>query len=121
MRQAYHKKILLIWIKYGPSLMALTCCLKIFLWTHVTYIDTGIIIMNIINLILNILIVFMLYCSGVYFGYCWKHKSLCRLAMWGYIYYPLFIIFEVPNNELYALTAFYVIYVVIIQMIYNKL
>lgn len=115
------KKLILTSIKYGPSIMVLTCCFKILILSlSDTIIGPEEIIVNIINVILNILLTIMFYIMGKYFGYCWKHRSLCRTALYGYIGYILLIILNINNILVTQICLVYVMIVIIMTIIYSK-
>lgn len=118
----YIKKVFLLCVKYGPSIMALTCCLKLFfdskdlsgssIWEDMTHI---------INLILDYFIIGMFYIAGKCFNFCWKHESLCRIAAWGYLYYTLFLSLNTKQEIMVILTSWYLIFTIVITLLYKKL
>lgn len=115
------KSILVLGIKYAPSILALTCSAKIFFLslndTPRSVWEAGV---NWINCILNIAALFVFYCMGKYFAFCWKHTSLCRVAMWGYIYYAVFLLFGIPMETLKPLSLLYMIMVIALTSIYSE-
>lgn len=116
------KKLYLIGIKYGPSIMALTCCLKLFC-ESIDGASTSSYenITHSINIILNLFIIGMFYITGIYFHYCWKHQSLCRIATWGYVFYTFFIIFKPSQEITLVLTSWYLIFTFIVTLGYKKI
>jgi len=112
------KRIFLTGIKYGPSMMALTCCIKIHLLSN-QITESNEQIVHYINLFMDLGYLGMFYIAGKYFNYCWKHQSLCRIAMWGYIYYFIFEICNTPHVIIHPLAIWYVIFVVIITILYK--
>lgn len=122
MKSSIYKKLFLLGIKYGPSIMALTCCLKIHLLAHdPTLTHQCEYVVHWINWVLNLFFLGMFYTAGKYFHYCWKHQSLCRITLAGYIYYPIFLILQVPNEEIRYITWWYVFFVSIVTLLYKKL
>lgn len=115
------KDILVLTIKYAPSVLALTCSAKIF---FLTMNDTARSIwelgVNWVNWILNFAMLFAFYCMGKYFGFCWKHASLCRVAFWGYVYYAVFLLFGIPIETLKPLSILYVVMVITLTLIYKE-
>lgn len=118
----FHKGIGLFAIKYAPSVLALTCSIKIFLWvlskSGGDYFSYS---LNWINWGLNILCLLAFYSLGKAFGYCWKHRSLCRVAMWGYIYYGVFLLSNAPKSEVVNITIFYVCVVAFCTILYREI
>lgn len=116
------KKLYLIGIKYGPSIMALTCCLKLF-FEAIDGTSTGMYedITHGINIVLNFFVIGMFYITGKYFHYCWKHQSLCRIAIWGYVFYTFILIFKPQQEMTIILTTWYLIFTIITTLGYKKI
>lgn len=112
------KQLLLLAVKYVPAIMALTCCFKIFLFEYTGDKPN---IINWINVLLNIFIVLIFYLEGVVFRFCWKHRSLCRTALWGYVFYIGFMIFDPPGWFTIPLCIFYIILVIIMSITYEHI
>lgn len=116
------KKSYLLGIKYGPSIMALTCCLKLF-FESVGGITTGIYedIIHYINVILCWFIIWLFYITGLYFNFCWKHQSLCRITAWGYLFYLMFLISKPSQLITIILTSWFLIFTLLVTLSYKKL
>ena len=116
------KTLYLLGIKYGPSIMALTCCLKLFC-ESIDGASTSLYedMTHSINLILDFFIIGMFYITGRYFHYCWKHQSLCRIATWGYIFYTFFLIFKPSQEITLILTSWYLIFTFIVTLGYKNI
>ena len=109
-------------IKYMPSILALTCSVKIMLLTSSPVEkDAWLYAVNWINWVLSLIVLGAFYCLGKCFGYCWKHQSLCRLTMWGYLYYAFFLVVQVPKSETLPLAYMYVAAVMIYTILYKEL
>ena len=118
---AQDKKIGLNCIKYAPTVLALTCSVKILLLTmSQAEKDVCLYAVNYINLALNIAILLAVFILGRCFGYCWKHRSLCRVTFWGYLYYGYFLVARVPKEDVFGITIFYVVAVVIFTLLYRE-
>lgn len=113
----------LIFIKYLPAILAITCSVKILiLSTHdLNQYCYSVLCVNLINVILELFIVGGIYVLGKTLNFCWKHRSLCRTATWGYIYYIIFILFKVQAIYIIPLTIFYVCLVIIMVICYNEI
>lgn len=115
------KRVFLIGIKYGPSIMAITCCLKIHLLSHSIHKDNFELSVNVINWLLNLFFLGMFYIAGKYFHYCWKHQSLCRIALWGYVYYIVFIVLKTPHEVIHPLSLWYLCFVIVTTISYKSI
>ena len=94
----FYKKIGLIFIKYGPFLVALTCAIKIWLF----YLGlTG--IAKCVNVVITFLITLCIYSLGRYLSYCYIHRVLCNFTLYGAFYYIIYLIFDIPYNNIYTL------------------
>lgn len=116
-----YKKITLLSIKYGPSIVALTCSIKIFLITYSVPGDTFSYTVSLINLLIFVLLIGVLYCEGKFFHYCWKHRSLCRVALWGCIFYLDLLLCLPPPEEVRAITILYLIGTICITIWYKNI
>lgn len=76
---------------------------------------------NWINLALSLVVLAAFYCLGKAFGYCWKHRSLCRITFWGLMFYAFFLIVRVPKDEVLPLTYMYVLIVIIFTLLYREI
>lgn len=120
--KAICRRITLIAIKYAPVVLSITTSLKIFLICLDDEFDTAYSIsVNWINLLLNVAILSVFYAMGRYFGYCWKHRSLCRTCMFGYAFYAMCMITRPPKTEALPLAVIYVIVVLTMACLYKKL
>lgn len=111
------KKSFLTCIKYGPPILAITCCIKLYLIPF----GHEIILLHIVNVILNLYLIFMFFIAGKYFRYCWKHRSLCRITLGGILYCTAFMIFDTPNKEITPLVIFYIIFVLLTTISYRSI
>lgn len=111
------KKSFLACIKYGPPILAITCCIKLYLIPF----GHEIILLHIVNVLLNLYLIFMFFIAGKYFRYCWKHRSLCRITLGGILYCAAFMIFDTPNKEITPLVIFYIIFVLLITISYRSI
>lgn len=116
------KRIYLLGIKYGPSVMALTCCFKLF-FDSIDNSSSNIYedIVHFINLLLNYFVIGMFYITGKYFHYCWKHQSLCYVAAWGYLFYFFFLIIKPCEDIIGILALWYLIFTLVITISYKSL
>ena len=116
------KRLYLIGIKYGPSIMALTCCFKLF-FDSIDNTPTNIYeyVVHAINLVLALFIIGMFYITGLYFHYCWKHQSLCRITAWGYIFYFFFLITKSPQDITIILTSWYLLFTLLVTLTYKSI
>lgn len=122
MQKESYRKMVLLGIKYAPTALALTCAVKICLLTQNDIEKNGWLwAVNGINLIANMTALLFFYCCGKYFGYCWKHSSLCRLAMWGYIYYGAFALLKSEHDLIEPITVFYALMVIVLTLCYKEL
>ena len=121
MKNETYKTIIVQAIKYAPTVLALTCSVKIWMLTmHDGDKDAWLYGVNWINWVLQVVTVGVFYCMGRYFGFCWKHRSLCRLALWGCIYYATFLISGVAKTDIRPLTMAYVILVLGVALMYKE-
>jgi len=121
MQKNLYRKLSLLFIKYTPGIMALSCSLKIFiLGLGISKLFTTNIIVNIINLTIDVFIVLGVYFLGKTFNYCWKHQSLCRAALIGYLNYGIFIIFKPSSGVFLLLTVAYVALILIMGAVYYE-
>ena len=122
MTHLLYKRLGLLSIKYMPSILALVCSVKIMLLTASDiYKDTYMYVVHWINWFFSLTVLAGIYCLGRALGYCWKHQSLCRLTLWGFIYYAYFLVMQVPKSETRPLTYIYVAAVLIYTMLYKEL
>lgn len=116
------KRIVLLTIKYAPAFLSLTCSVKILLLTagetDKTVLEWAV---NWINWVMNVLAVLFFCCCGRYLGYCWKHRSLCRTALWGLMYYASFLLFQPPHEAMLPIVIMYMITVVVMTILYKEL
>lgn len=104
-----------------PSVMAITCSLKIWLLCSSEVVkDTWCYTVNWINCILNLIALLIVYSLGRSFGYCWKHRSLCRIALWGYLWYAWFLLIRVDRAEVLGTAILYVLIVLVVTAFYAK-
>lgn len=118
MNALQYKKLILLAIKYGPSTLCLTGCTKILLLSYASTKNIQEIIVNWINVGIDLVLLGFLYVAGRYFNYCWKHHSLCRLALWGYIYYMSFLALNAPKELVRPITIWYVIFTLVVTLSY---
>lgn len=116
MTKLTYKRLALLFVKYSPALMAIVCSIKLFVYYlgHYT-------IVHYINVFLNIFIVGGIYTLGRTFGYCWKHRSLCRTAFWGYVVYAVALAAGVSDKDLLIPAALYIILVLIMALLYRSI
>lgn len=120
-RKSLEKLISLIGIKYYPSLAAISCSAKIWLLCNSEATkDNFLYAVNWINCVLSAITLYVVYCLGVTFGYCWKHRSLCRIAWWGYAWYAWFLIIKVSKEDVLNTATLYVTVVLIITVFYRE-
>lgn len=101
------RKYGLIFLKYCPFILALTCVCKIWLfYLHNAFLA------KIVNVILNTTIVLGIYCLGRTLGYCQIHRFLSYFTLFGYFWYSVFLIFEIPYYNVYA-TSFLILYTIV--------
>lgn len=115
------KYILIQYIKYGPALLAITCGLKIHLSLYESHPHFGDIFIHWVNWLLNLSLLVMFYAAGKYFHFCWKHRSLCRIALYGYLFYATVLIFNLSNIYIDILSVTYMWLVLIISGLYSLL
>lgn len=122
MNQITLKKLYLLGIKYGPSIMAITCCFKLF-FDSIEGVSTGIYedIIHCINVLLDWFIIWLFYITGLYFNFCWKHQSLCKISAWGYLFYLIFLIVKPDQIITIILTSWFLIFTVIVTLSYKRL
>lgn len=117
MKNKFLKKAFLTCIKYGPAIIAITCCIKLYLIPF----GHELALLHIVNIVLNVYLIFMFYIAGKYLKYCWRHRSLCRISLWGIVYCTAFIIFDTPNEAATPLIIYYIIFVLIILIGYRSI
>ena len=113
---------MLIGIKYLPALFAIVTACKILLLNvhsieNMSYIEP----VHWLNLVLSTIGIGTTYCAGRCLGFCWKHRSLCRLAIYGIIFYIGVLIFAVPASAVTYICYAYMIFTTIIIVVYNEL
>lgn len=117
-----YRRLTILCIKYGPTLLAFSCAAKVWLICMAGGFDTAPLIkaVSYINLITSLLILMLFYAAGEVFNFCWKHKSLCRLTFIGYVYFFLALTFNFSScYEIKVLSIWYVAIVLIISLIYK--
>lgn len=116
------RSFFLIAIKYAPVILAITCAAKIFILSNNDSPKSAEeLLVNWINLALNAFFLIVFYSAGRYFHFCWKHKSLCRIAGWGYAYYAVFLLSGAPHDAVLPLTTFYLLLVLFLTPFYREL
>lgn len=103
-----------------PSVMVLSCCLKLLFLdlsnhTH----TTELLVVNSINLLLNFLITFWVFCLGKTFDFCWKHRLLCKLAYLGYFMFLIFMIFNINKVIVFPIILGYAILVIFVTTLFT--
>lgn len=88
MKEYVIKEYIIKAIKYGPVVLAISGASKILIFNFID-ITTPILIANTINIILNILCLWFISVLNVYFKYCNKIKTLCKLTKYGYWFYAI--------------------------------
>ena len=122
MKAEFDKTVLILGIKYAPSILAITCSAKILLLSLSTHAGSPYLYgVNWINWCLNVMALVVFYCMGEYFGFCWKHRSLCRIAGWGYAYYGSFLMFGVPPTTFRPVAVMYAVLVMVLTLIYKEI
>lgn len=120
MRFDNYKRWMIWGVKYGPSIQAFACSLKLFIISYrITECDPFEYTVHWINLILNLIFIWFVYCQGATLGYCWKHRSLCYNAAWGYAYYGAFLLFGTPGYVTRLLTVYYVLMTICMLVLYR--
>lgn len=115
-------KLILLSIKYAPSILALTCSVKIWMLTMCDHDKCQwLYLVNWINVVFNLIILGVVYVMGRFYGFCWKHRSLCRFALWGYIYYIFFLIDRTPKSFTMPLALMYVAIVLVFSALYKRI
>lgn len=89
-----YNKITLIFLKYLPVLLLFTCILK--LGFSLCEQSQAI---KITNVILNASIAIGLYAVSFSFNFCKTYKGLLSLALYGYLNYLLYLLFDVNFNN----------------------
>lgn len=74
-------------IKYGPIILALSCSIKIFIFSYINISTYLMLIASTINVFLNIMMLWFISCLNIYFGYCRAVKKLCKYTKYGYWYF----------------------------------
>ena len=120
--KALLRKITLLSIKYAPATLTLVYCAKIFLLSiNQDNRSKEEIIVNWINWGIGLLLTLFFYAIGKYFGYCWKHRSLCRTALWGLAYYFVFMVCDPPREAIMPIVWMYVTTVLVFTYLYREL
>ncbi len=115
------KNIFVLFVKYMPSILALTCAIKIWCLTMSDVQKDGwLYAVNYINVFYDMIGLGGIYCAGRFFGFCWKHRSLCRMALFGYLYYIAFLVFGVDRAEIRLISLVYMIGVIITTLMYAR-
>lgn len=109
-------------IKYGPAMMSLILALKILVVSY-DEVERSLIdkILGSLNCLLNLGYVGIFWVEGKTLGYCWKHQSLCKLSLWGLLFYFLILINDVSRDLLNSLAIIYFIAVLCILILYRVL
>ena len=121
MNKDVYKRIMLIGIKYLPALFALITACKILLLNvnsieNMSYIEP----VHWLNLLLSAIGIGTTYCAGRCLGFCWKHRSLCRIAIYGMIFYIGVLIFAVPASAVSYVCYAYMIITIITVLLYGE-
>lgn len=111
-----NKKLVLLAVKYVPAIMALTCCCKMLIFECIEARPN---IINWINVLLNMFIVCVFYIEGIVFQFCSKHRNLCKIALLGYVFYILFMIFNPSPWITVPLCLVYIKFVIIMLIMYE--
>lgn len=80
-----YKHLTLLAVKYGPTLMALSCSIKCRLLGLPDTPER--LVVNLINVVLDLALLGVFWIEGKAMGFCWKHEFICRLALYGYLYF----------------------------------
>lgn len=112
---------MLIGIKYLPALFALITACKILLLNvnsieNMSYVEP----VHWLNLLLSAIGIGTTYCAGRCSGFCWKHRSLCRMAIYGMIFYIIVLIFAVPASAVSYICYAYMIITIITVLLYGE-
>lgn len=122
MVKAVYRHLGLMAVKYAPSVLALTCSVKILLnCLSSAEKDAYLLAINWVNSILSLFILGAVYVLGKCYGYCWKHRSLCKMALWGYVYYIFFLTFQIPRDEVLYISILYVAFVIASTLLYTEI
>lgn len=121
MNKDVYKRIMLIGIKYLPALFALITACKILLLNvnsieNMSYVEP----VHWLNLLLSAIGIGTTYCAGRCLGFCWKHRSLCRMAIYGMIFYIIVLIFAVPASAVSYVCYAYMIITIITVLLYGE-
>lgn len=104
----FHKKLSILGVKYAPSIMALSCCLKLMFLDLSNHSHTWqLLVVNLINLLLNVAITYWVFSLGRAFGFCWKHRVLCKAAYIGYFMFLMFVVLKVDKGVAFPIVLSY--------------
>lgn len=116
MKKLKLKNLSIKFIRVCPILMAISCILKI--WIFLLGVD---VVAKYINVLLNTFIVLGVYGIGMYFSYCKIHRLFCNFALYGYIWYLIYLIFHIPTNNWFTyihLIVYSIIFILILRASY---
>lgn len=117
----FTKSIFVLFVKYMPSVLALTCAIKIWCLTmSEAQKDAWLYAVNYINVFYDLIGLGGIFCCGRFLGFCWKHRSLCRMALFGYLYYIAFLVFGINRSEIRLIALVYMIMVIITTILYAR-
>ena len=112
------RNLFLLSVKYIPAIMALTCCLKMFIFEYTEYEPN---IINFINVILDAIIVVVFYITGRVFKFCYKHQNICIVTLIGYGFYLAFILFNIHSSYTVPICIFYILIIIIMLLKYKSI
>lgn len=117
--KVYYKKMSVLGIKYAPSIMALSCCLKLVFLDLSDHTHTiPLLIVNLINTLLNAAITYWAYCLGKTFNLCWMHRLLCVSAYVGYFLFLILVMFNVAKNEALPVIVVYAFFIILMNIFF---
>lgn len=115
------KHTALAFVKYAPSVLALTCSAKIMLLSmSCTSGDEALFAVNWVNLILNLLMLAAVYILGRCFNFCWRHKASCLLALVGYVGYGISLATQSPKQDTLDFAVKYLAAVFVLTLIFHS-
>ena len=108
------KKLSLIFIKISSSILALDLFLKLML----IYFPIDLFWIKVIDIITKMILCIGFVVLSFVFKYCWYHRSLFYIVIFGNILYLIYLyISEIKNDDIDMIIVVYLVYFILISII----
>ena len=108
------KKLSLLFIKISSSILALDLFLKLML----IYFPIDLLWIEVIDTISKMMLSIGFVVLSIIFKYCWYHRSLFYIVIFGNILYLIYLyISEIKNDDIDMIIVVYLVYFILISII----